>query len=293
MTKKVIIFVFTFMLLTGSLLSQEPDPPCDMDCLPQSPWLYDHLGPYSIPGCPNCTISFDCWYRPSACGVFKDLQLGEITLSLACLACPFSIKDFIDFAEDQLILNNPIPKPDTGHCETNWRAIRASCWAFLPMGGDTILSPCEPSQCCWSTLTLCRDSSGVLYYTKNPPFPTPNMCYVYPYPCTFICEEMPEPAPTPLGLDENINPQNGFSTLVYPNPGTAWFNIKFNSESEGLHTIEVYNELGNLITIYDFSKLQGEITIQLNMSDYPNGNYNYVIKYNNKPGINGSFNLIK
>lgn len=42
----------------------------------------------------------------------------------------------------------------------------------------------------------------------------------------------------------------------YPNPGTDWFNIKFNSDSEGSHTLEVFDASGNLITIQDFGKVQ-------------------------------------
>jgi hypothetical protein len=104
---------------------------------------------------------------------------------------------------------------------------------------------------------------------------------------------MPEPSPMPSGLEENTNLQNGFSTLVYPNPGTDWFNIKFHSESEGQHSIEVFDESGNLITVKDFVKVQGEIIIQLNMNSFSSGNYRYVIKHNDKLGISGSFNVVK
>jgi hypothetical protein len=104
---------------------------------------------------------------------------------------------------------------------------------------------------------------------------------------------MPQPAPTPSGLEETTNLLNGFSALVYPNPGTDWFNIKFHSESEGQHSIEVFDESGNLITVKDFVKVQGEIIIQINMSSLTSGIYRYVIKHNDKPGISGSFNVVK
>lgn len=288
-----LVLIFSAFLTSNNVNAQDTIPPCEMDCLPQSPWVLDTLGQYTIPGCPSCTLSFTYWYRTNACGVFKDLQLGEITLSLACLSCPLSIKDFVDFAVDKMILYNEIPKPDSGKCDTYWRAINASCWGFIESGNDTVLKPCKPSECCWRTLTMCTDSSGNVTYSQHPPFTTPDICYIYPYPCTFVCDEMPQPTPTPSGLEETTNLLNGFGTLVYPNPGTDWFNIKFHSDSEGQHTIEVFDESGNLITVKDFVKVQGEIIIQLNMSSFSNGNYRYVIKHNDKLGISGSFNVVK
>lgn len=132
-------FTFSFLLVlllsaftvSISVNAQDTIPPCEMDCLPQSPWIPAQLGPYTVPGCPKCTLSFNYWYRYPACGIYKDLQIGEITLSLACLSCPLSIKDFVDFAIDKMILNNPIPKPGLDSCETYWRAINASCWKFF------------------------------------------------------------------------------------------------------------------------------------------------------------------
>jgi len=289
----LVLFLSAFVV-SNNLNAQDTIPPCEMDCLPQSPWLPDTSIWYAVDpvNCPGCSLQFKFWYRYPACGIYKDLQIGEINLTLACISCPKSMKEYVDFAIDKMILNNKIPKPDTGRCETFWRAINASCWKFFA-SYDTVLVPCEPSECCWRTLTMCTDSSGNVTYSQHPPFTTPDICYIYPYPCTFVCDEMPQPAPTPSGLTETTNLLNGFSTLVYPNPGTDWFNIKFRSASEGQHTIEVFDASGNLITIKDFGKVHGEIFIQLNMSSFSSGNYRYVIKHNGQPGINGSFNVVK
>jgi len=295
MKEHIISFILVLLLSALALsIKAYSQPPCEMDC-PQSPWIPATSVWYPVDpvSCPGCSLRFNYWYRPSACGIYKDLQMGEITLTLPCLSCPLSVKDYVNFAIDKMILNNEIPKPDTGKCETFWRAINASCWGFLVSGNDTTLMPCQPSECCWRTLTMCRDSLGNLSYTQHPPYTTPDICYIYPYPCTFVCDEIPQSAPTPTDAEENTNIQNGFSTFVYPNPGTDWFNIKFRSESEGKHTIEVYDESGNLITIKDFGKVRGEIFIQLNMSGYASGVYRYVIKRNGIDGISGSFNLAR
>jgi hypothetical protein len=287
------LLIFSAFVVSNNVNAQE-QPPCEMDCLPQSPWQPDVSGwhPVDPVNCPGCFIQFKFWFRPSACGLYKDLQLGEITLSMACMTCPKTIKDYVDFAVDKMILNNQIPKPDTGRCQTMWRAINASCWRPL-VSADSVFVPCDDSECCWRTVRLCRDDLGNLSYTTNNQFSTQNNCYILQGNCTFVCEEMPEPTPMPSDLEENTNLQNGFSTLVYPNPGTDWFNIKFRSESEGQHTIEVFDASGNLITIKDFGKVQDEIIIQLNMSNLSSGNYRYVIKHNDKPGISGSFNVVK
>jgi hypothetical protein len=290
----LLVLILSAFVVSNNVNSQDTIPPCTMDCLPQSPWIPDVSGWHSVDpvNCPGCFIQFKFWYRASACGVFKDLQLDEFTLSSACNTCPKSIKDYVDFAVDLMILNNPLPKPANGTCETIWRAVNASCWRPL-LTVDSVFVPCENSECCWRTLTMCADISGNLSYTENQNFPAPNLCHIHQGNCTYVCDEAPEPAPMPSGLDENTNLQNGFSTLVYPNPGSDWFNIKFRSESEGQHTIEVFDASGNMITIKDFGKVQDEVIIQLNMSSLSSGNYRYVIKHNDKPGISGSFNVVK
>ena len=273
------VIVFVLFLTVNNVKADDPPPPCEMDCLPQSPWTHGLSTWFDVDpiNCPGCQMRFEFWWRSDACGVYKDIQLGQINLTLACVTCSKTIKEYVDIAIDSLILNNPIPKPDTNTCDTLWRAIFASCWKFYA-SFDTVLVPCEPSQCCWRKVSVCTDSLGNLTYSQEPRFATPDLCFIHQGPCTFVCDEMPEPSPMPSGLEENINEQNGFSTLVYPNPGTDWFNIKFRSESEGQHTIEVFDATGNLITIKDFGKVQDEIIIQLNMSSLSSGNYRYVIK---------------
>jgi hypothetical protein len=266
-----------------------------MDC-PGSPWIFAQLGWYYIDpvGCPGCRIKFDYWYRPAACGVYHDVQLGNITMTLQCLSCGYSTKDIVQFAIDKMIRDNPIPKPGNDTCDTFWRALNSSCWGEWDNDSVHVFKPCRPAQCCWKLLEVCGEADGQISYTTIDSYtPDPEDCLIYPYPCQFTCEGAPEPPSIQTGRKENVNAENGFKTIVYPNPSDGWVNIKFVSDSKGAHSVEVFDIKGNLVISKLFEKNQSEMFIQLNMNKYPSGNYRYVIKNGNVSGISGSFNVTK
>ncbi|MDX9791571.1 MAG: T9SS type A sorting domain-containing protein [Candidatus Kapabacteria bacterium] len=289
----LLMLIFSAFVVSNDVNAQDTIPPCDMDCLPQSPWNFATSIQYPVPGCPGCSLSFNYWWREDACGVWNDIQLGDVSITLGCLACPFTIKDYVDFARDKMIRDNPILKPVAPNCDIFWRAFTSSCWGKLVMGNDTLIQPCEPSQCCWEVLQVCGVIGGGINYTAIDTYsPDPEVCFIYPWPCTFTCNP-PEPPTMPSGLEENINSESGYKTTVYPNPSNDWVNIKLMSESDGEHKVEIFDGTGNLIISKTFTKSQNEIYIQLNMSSFPTGNYSYIVKHDGKPAINGSFYIVK
>lgn len=182
---------------------------------------------------------------------------------------------------------------DTPGCRSNFSFTWAGCWKFLdgsPSIGYDTLVPCGLKDvCCWSTWQLCRDSKGKgMLPTKLAHNGLNPYCSQT---CFGICEEFPPPYPS--NIEENIKSEGGFKTFVFPNPSIDIMNISFISNTVGVHQIEVFDIGGNLIMSQSFTKQQNEELIQLKMGDYANGAYNYVIKHNGSPGINGSFRLLK
>lgn len=111
--------------------------------------------------------------------------------------------------------------------------------------------------------------------------------------CFNICEEFNPPVPKQSGLQENINSSTGYKASVYPNPTDGFLNIQLNADTEGEHIVEIFDISGNLVFSKTFSKRGNEVLLQLDLSKFSNVNYNYIIKQNGTPKINGSFNIIK
>jgi len=67
-----LVLIFSAFVVSNNVNAQDTIPPCEMDCLPQSPWIPAQLGPYTVPGCPGCSLSFNYWYRYPACGIYNE-----------------------------------------------------------------------------------------------------------------------------------------------------------------------------------------------------------------------------
>ncbi len=172
----------------------------------------------------------------------------------------------------------------------------ASCWKLKtgePEQADQNgLVPCDETQCCRRVWKLIKNSSGGL--AKQPELiAIIGLTPVCPsLECIAICEEYPIPQ-IPTSTEENYNSESGFKTIVYPNPTNNILNIQLTSDTEGVHIVEVYDNLGNLFISEIFLKQQEDKLIQLDMSKLSTGNYRYVIKYNEISSISGAFNVVK
>lgn len=287
--------IFAMVVFSLTAYSQPPEPPCEMDC-PGSPWVLDSINLYSVDpiGCPGCQIKFYYWYRTNACGIWNDIQLGEITVSLSCLSC-YTIEEIVSFAKDKMIRDGALPKPDsTDPCETNWRAFNSSCWGEKEENGEIIILPCEPAQCCWQILEVCGIGNDEIDYTVIDSYaPNEEVCLYWPHECTFVCEGAPELQKPPTDGSEKINEANGFKVTAYPNPADTRMNLLFESNKTGKFVLQIYDNAGNEVLRKDIKKDGFETYIQLNLSSFHNGIYRYMITSGGQPGINGSFNVIK
>ena len=190
-----------------------------------------------------------------------------------------------------------------GQCSSEFAWTWKSCWKWV---FDDPNAPTHPTslehcwwiknECCKSVWKVCK-INGVFVPTKLADLGLNPLC---PYEkedppelkCFGICEDLPPPA-SPSNIEENVNHESGFTTFVFPNPSSDIINIRLISKTDGEHQIEVFDISGNLILTQSLSKHQNEELIQLKMGNYANGTYNYVIKHNGVPGINGSFKLLK
>lgn len=296
MKKINFLFAAIFVMVVLSLTAySQPDPPCEMDC-PGSPWVLDSINWYSVDpiGCPGCQFKIYYWYRNAACGVWKDIQLGEVKLTSACVSC-YTITDIVQIAKDKMIRDGALPKPGSEDpCETNWRAFNPSCWGDLIVDGEPRIEPCEPAQCCWERLRVCpAEGGGIEYEVIDSYAPEPEDCLVWPFPCTFTCEGAPELQKPPTDGSTNMNEANGFKVSAYPNPADTRMTLLLESDKTGNFKLQIYDNAGNAVLTKEFEKEGYETYIQLNLSNFQNGNYRYMISSGGQPGISGSFNVVK
>ena len=291
--RKLLLYVL-LTVFTVSLANAQDDPPCEMDC-PDDDWIHKTQSSFEPDpvGCPGCEISFEYWQRENACGIYKDLQLGEITLTSSCLSC-YTIDEIVDIAIDKMIKDNELPMPDTGECETNWRAFHSACWGEWTENGDTVIKPCEPAQCCWEVLEVCSDSvtGDITYNVIDSYAPDPEECLYYPYPCEFTCEGAPEP-PKISADTEGMKEQNGYQIKAYPNPADNRLILEFASGKTGNFTLQVFDYSGNSLHESEFRKEGDNTFIHLNISEYNSGNYRYVIKRKGNTCVSGSFSIVR
>ena len=245
-------------------------------------WSFRHI---------TCNDEYWCEFRLDR--LFKNLGPDTcLTTSNKFMVTQYAMKKIIELVGFNTPCGEDI-EPDS--CLSNFSMTWAGCWRFLGDSvhvgtpGDTLV-PCGQREiCCYSVWQLCKDSNG-------DPLPATKLSNqgLNPYcsgTCFGICEDLPPPSPSDIEDDNNIG--NGFTTFVFPNPSRDIINIRLISDTVGEHQIEVFDIAGNLILTHSLTKQQNEELIQLKMGNYSNGSYNYVIKHNGIPSINGSFKLLK
>jgi hypothetical protein len=77
---------------------------------------------------------------------------------------------------------------------------------------------------------------------------------------------------------EEVVLDNNFS--VFPNPAVDQVNIRFNAGNGGNATLEVFNTLGELVSVENISNLSGEAQLVLSTENYDNGVYHVQVTSN-------------
>jgi hypothetical protein len=98
----------------------------------------------------------------------------------------------------------------------------------------------------------------------------------------------PEVVPVGIGALENLSPFKLFQNS--PNPVKNITHINFQLNSSGPVSLKLYDMLGNPVALLiDQSMKQGGYSIPVEMNDFPNGIYFYVLK---KEGVTRSMKMI-
>ena len=80
----------------------------------------------------------------------------------------------------------------------------------------------------------------------------------------------------------------------YPNPATAYTNIRFALAATESVIIQVIDNVGQVINIINQPNLsKGEHIITLNTNQYPGGDYFYIISTTNSNGFAGKISVVK
>lgn len=74
-----------------------------------------------------------------------------------------------------------------------------------------------------------------------------------------------------IGIEEND--ADDFGLLLYPNPSGDQSTVVFDADDSNLTTINIYNQLGELVSTENYSFLTGRQQLNLNNSELPNGIY--------------------
>ncbi len=276
------LLIIALLLSFNPLSAQDPEPPCEMDC-PQDDWEYKvEIDAWISPAlCPNCSVAIEYWYREDACGLFKDVQIGQIDLS-DCDDCNLSDEQIFQLSVYYILTHNSM-LPEEDSCEINWRAINASCWTRI---GDTILR-CPSTECCWALYEVCTDSYGQASATSLSYSSSSFTCNDPTQPnCFAVCDDYMPKRPD----EQNHLLELTFDNVTYPkpNPNTGETEIYFYSHQKGDLTVEIIDILGRKIKTINNVKKSHEIIIPVDMTRVSPGKYFYLVKVNGELISNGS-----
>ncbi len=136
-----VLFAMVMIALAPKYLyadnSGGPSGPCTTDC--SETWTSAVFADYITCGTNTCEIDVHYSYRVACSGTFNDvyisyLELAQSSFNDPCLACfvqGMKTSALLDQVEKDLLAANPMgfTLPTPGHCVTNWRLSKSSCWA--------------------------------------------------------------------------------------------------------------------------------------------------------------------
>jgi len=81
-----------------------------------------------------------------------------------------------------------------------------------------------------------------------------------------------------LGVDDSLsNEYNPFDLNAYPNPTDGNFNVTFNANKDEKYTINLYNELGQIVLTQEVNNHDGAYTLPINLIKPAAGLYNLIL----------------
>ena len=288
------------------LTNSQENPPCT-DCW-NVPWsTITEIEEFAIPGCPNCTLFVEYWYRHildtcrdnAAYYGTKDLQIKDVWGTVGCNLC-FSIQKYFQIARDSLLLRNILTPTQRPNFDTLWRVNQTSCWGewWDVFDKKYKIRGCLPNNiCCWELFGIystnnCIDSVKKLKTHMQAPMW--DGCNKWTTPCWFVCDTAYYPPPPPdLMSIEGYN--SNFYTKIIPSPNRGSFDLEFinNIEDSRELSIRFHDIEGKLIYEVDnISAIKGT-KIKIDLNGQTEGLYHYKITQKNRVIDYGNFVISK
>lgn len=294
------IALFVMAMSVSSLHAQEPLEPCTPDC-EQTP--FGPVEQYMVSMAPlDCAFTIH-WTSRVACNSYYDVQIVKITTDGSECYVYQPLEKLFRSAYYKLITANPmgypplipIPVPEEPGvvCNTQWRISQASCWTSYdvvvvgqPM---TIIVPCLGSDCCLQPMSICRwyPEDYISIDPIGDPYPVDDCNAATPPPglpegadCSPICNwfQYEEGGIIESDPDEgslhDIN-SNSIKQDAILNGGIL--NISINAKIAGNYTISITDPYGIYYKEINGACNVGNNEINIDLSDFPNGNYIYTI----------------
>lgn len=303
MPNKLLILIVTFILFTGSLLSQEPEPPCSYPCPPPfKPWTRAVVLNHTLPGgsCPTCLVSFEYWYRE--CGEEIQVVLGSVHITGNCTQCEGWINWY---AADWAVRNNPLIADkiakgwtDTSRfCYEDYKLSLLACYQWVPGGGGIVINPggwhtepCNSTACCKFTLEICKNEDGILetaYQLDSPFIICDEGCFSG---CNFYGDYLEKMNNYNNTLEYD---NNNTSTAITPNPNDGSFTVNLKNYKLGNYSIVINDLLGNIIFNHSISVNSVDYQYKILLDNSKPGTYIYRIMFDNEVYQTGKLNITK
>ncbi|MCX6148757.1 MAG: hypothetical protein NTW25_16105 [Candidatus Kapabacteria bacterium] len=282
--------------------------PCTPNCL-NIPWVIHGPETKFISGC----VVKVTYATRIACGS-QDLEILKMDYSPDCLNY-FTIEQIYKTLLFKIIKTNNMDfDPLNSGCSTTWRIIQSGCWSSYysytmtspdptQIGGGIVDStlvyePCEGSECCLQSITVCRTPAPneTITITYNNPnmssaincsdtwLENPHSSYIYP--CEPKCVWLSNLSGTMVLNIESIIPKNQNKQTTIINSYEIGINVIIvdnllslmikNQKSENAEFL-ISDIKGNLIQKSSLKLFKDNNYFNVRLNDYNNGTYIYSI----------------
>ncbi len=257
---------------------------CPCDGVPWSNNVLSYTGNY--PGGNTCSLRV--YYHTRFCDGAIEFYMYRVELLGNCNAqSPPTVEDYLKKAIKILVFN--IALNNGGNVTLRRRM--PPCWKRV----GNILIPCNFQNCCVKEYVMAYDPPASVRVVSVTPPPIDLDCDALPG-CDRICNDnIIANTPLPrisIGLSDE-NQSKPFSSYVKPNPAGEKIEVYLTSPENGSLILKIYNNLGSLVYSTYSSKNSGEFKIEIDVSPYNQGLYNYIFELNGQKASSGKFIITK
>lgn len=283
---------------------------CNMPCNTGT-WEHKNFTMSLLPMCPGCSMYVEYDHRVTdPCPMigmdrYTDVKVKKLVLDCYPLGdtnCIPPERTLLNYAIDSIFQRHlDLGFIPNGGCDDNFRVMTAGCWgdfwvnspyeaAFDTSRHDARyreFTACNDSgECCIRYYKVCRSFTNVITDSLiNVVLPMNQSCYVWPFPCNFICEELPPTIMAGIKNDAGIDLKA--SQVEYNRRGSV--NLQLEGAYMGELNMRIYTANGDLIAGVLIDKRSGVYIFNFDVSKYSNGAYFYQITSSGKNVLLGKF----